>query len=1415
MQKLLFFILIMWAMPILAQDGEWKTIYPLVDCDALPIMYKDNSNGGFTIKINKYSSKSEMIEEVHVDDINDLSELTDQLIEQSEYYCPKDDLKLVNILEPEDTITCGRPTNFFSDDYIEFIRFTADYVNSEGNQCDNIIPFIKFQEEVTELNKQELIKFDKTKSFNYLMLKSLAGLTGNGDSKEMIDQFKACGGKDGSAKFIENMILLEAKKSCVVPAMLSWKDAEIIAKKIANNHQNSNILTLNSKTNDITDRATRAFTEKILHVEINSIMGSTFESNKEIQRISIEKNGKLTEREKKLKTSSNQVIENLSSKKRLDNYDNKKNIADYVSYVFSVDASIEIGKSTIPMFLESTFYNKLPATWSDDKKTKFINDKLIKIADKRYESCMAKRKDFSKYGEILPLPKDHELTKKQKRNGIIKKTKTQKYEDEILKHRLETKDKFCDVEENKSQCDSDNCYGSINLLQMDSSATDTEVVQGCVLQSVTIAINPLLKAIIFDQKNAFKDDFDLSNDLAENFSKTTWDTLMSCANKRVKTKLNIKNNIDIRVDQAPLQKIDTNDYETIMLECSDVAEAEVSRKFVNQVLINNHTVQKAYGDPEIVKEWNKSDQAFKIRISKAKTDDEKKMIKEEWDITDKSFSQQLKDDDNILKLSQDVIHTTYDKCMDKQVKLSKEGYNEINPTHGLKRKNPMLCSTIVEMATSIKVVESSLNDLINEEDLNENIQAQNIVTQLSHCGDNAIGEALDNIGSLTSLTPIDDESDAIDYLDKNPSLFNCVENSISKLSYIIAGKSIDQQLVEQKESVTDLKYFASLKEKTQKVVRECFSNGIQEQKNWSGFSRFNDNDGLDKLKIKCEMEATKYVIPKLVINEAKIEMTPLISDGFLQNKNDIYDIRSLVAVDLRKEYNIPKPKGAELVSYSYGEALQLHIEKGGTEESFIDEISNKLETKTIERVHKNLNTKIRDKSKDVDEKAILTSLPEYFPASCLQTIYSRFIKDAPATDSDPMTLDKLAEYLQTGLSFAYNKSPSYFTDEMKTLKLQCDNMDQFKTEKDFYKSQFYSMIIKGQIYEEFKTEFKKGIMDSLAVQEAELTDPNKVIKIKYMTDMKSRMNVLLDKYLKEGAFNSAIFSDNTVMNFATNNIDGLLTDDPKVKDKLSKLLVSKMFERSGNNSFSDQFAQIQVEGNFGIEGVTEAINEGSKGRTILWGLMSVGQDAGKSAATKYFSQINNIKNVIDWKNIDEGTRKVMASSVYYDGVAENLIKRSKPVDEGDVWGIVSKRDRFVDKSVLGVGYEKYRAKIETMTDDVTNGYKNYENNIETKAKSYAKELLKSYPAGKKKMTEEQLADQIAKDIKSEHMERNVTNMLLNSKNSNGISVENRIKNEIESDASDIFWGNTEEAKKATQKRQFERVTNPWPIGSKL
>jgi len=425
-------------------------------------------------------------------------------------------------------------------------------------------------------------------------------------------------------------------------------------------------------------------------------------------------------------------------------------------------------------------------------------------------------------------------------------------------------------------------------------------------------------------------------------------------------------------------------------------------------------------------------------------------------------------------------------------------------------------------------------------------------------------------------------------------------------------------------------------------------------------------------------------------------------------------------------------------------------------------------------------------------------------------------------DKEPMSMSDLSDYLQKGFSFMEEKDPANFWNEMKELKDECNNINQYKTTAQFNKSKFYDIIVRAQIYEEFKSEFKPGIMKSIADMEKDLKDPHKQIKQKYINQMKSEMNDLLDKNLTAMAFNNTVFNDDKVMNYAKNNLDKLLDSDPKTKEELTTLLLGKMFENKKDGSFADNFTRIQVEGNFGIEGVDQAFNEAKEGTSLLWGAFSVGKSAGAKAALKYFNNPNNLKRVIAWDKIDIKQRNAMTTAMYYDAILESQNDRVIPSKiENDIYSALNPPNAQ-GLAFFNIGKGVFNNKIDKLTDNITNGYKGYDANIKKEAQNYAKDLYYLTPGIKEKYTKSQLEDFIITKIKKNHMDRNLTDRLLSYDyggkdpypETKGTTVSDKIKEDISDLGSDIFWGNTPEQKKASQKRAIEKATNPWPTGPK-
>lgn len=1141
---LLFFLIFSWQSYAHAQT--WETIYPVVHCPQLPIQYQKQQAGHYQLKITVDDK-----EEFHsIQDINNLLSITDRLNEISDKICPTSTL----------TATCDNG-QFFSEDYIEFINFTADYVNQNKDQCANIIPYIKLQDEISQLEQVDLIKFRPSRKIGHVLLKLLT----NTETDQMINQFQACGGKKGSDQFIKNMILLEAKKSCTVPSQLSWDEAEEIASSIAREYKDINLLQINKNQKKLAYDATIAFTNKVLEKEVSKLLGPYI-------------------------PDTQSFIKGLDSYKRLMNRSSQDDLGDYVSYVFSPDVTLEIAEKTIPIFIENSFKQKLPAAWPDEKKEEYMQQVLLKESQDKYQNCMKDRIKSSKYKQSIPKK-------------------------DMLNHRLGIKETFCT--QYPAQCQND-CQGSINILEMSDRARDSEIISACVMQSIATAVNPLIKAIIYYQKEEFKDSFTLTDEMAETFSNQTWDTIVNCTNRSIRSRFNIDEPIDIIKDETPLQKISPIEFEGIILRCADYAEAKVSGEFVTQLLLHEPTIQETFNQGPLVN--NFGSQFHQATIDAAKQ----------------------------------IHDNSYRKCMRKQYQL----FQAAPSTHGIDQKNAMLCTPSIEMNAAFLVIEQKLKEMAAEQEMSNDPETLAVLTKYQSCGNSAIDASISDLGSLTSRTPINNVEDSKYYLDTNPAFLNCVNEAIGSMGYLIAGKEYNLVIEEQKKIVKDIKFLENQKPLVQQTIQSCLMNGINNsgdylaERNithadpsrtgpWSNFMQFNSNGGFEVLQKECELQANQAVIPKLVINEAKLQLQPLVKDGYINNQTQLTSVLRASANDIAKDYNINVPTTVpreEVPEYIFAQALRLHLAQGGTSDSYLNQLTKKIEDKTIQTVHSNLMGQIENKTADPAMRTKLSTFGDYFPVGCLQNIYNRFMKNSTAGDS--MSMDELSSYIQSGLVYTENKDPLSFRTELKVIQNECQNFSQFRAEKDFHKSKFYEIILKGEIYNQFKDEFSSEIMSNIDLMEKNLEAPNLALKKKYITYLRNNMQKLIAEKINPKYFEETVFKGGSVIAFAQNNLDGLLKKDKKIMAQLSESILYNLFSDTKSKSFASDFTKLQIVATIGISGVDDAIDQANrKGTFFKLGSWRFGpNNYAKEAANKFFNDPANVEKSLDWDKISERTR---------------------------------------------------------------------------------------------------------------------------------------------------------------------------------
>lgn len=424
----IFWTQIVWA------ASQWTTIRPLPHCSLLTIEFQ-HTGDKYQVRYRKQATDlTYTVEEKLLENINDLSNLTDELIEAAYSYCPFE----MNIDEIERLCADVNPTSPFDQEYVDFLREFVLLIDKEGNNCDDVIPYMRLQSTVTALKKEELIKFDRSKN----ILKLFTG----SDTDKLIDQVRECGGTtQGTRQFIQNIILIEARNACIFPSYLSFEEATAIAKEVSENYPGMGLLGLNSAKEKITRDTVKAMVKPILNKQIKAIAGDEVDTSN--------------------------IINNLPSVKKLDTISDSR-LQDYTSLVLGPNLPFEVVDSLLPTMIESSFSPMLEDL-SPNERESFLASKLQTPIKNNYDKCIRQYKDRLRLH-------DNNLSDKN-----------------MIRLRKSLRDQFCD--QNPESCSAVGCDAKTNFLTLRDDINDQSLIQSCLYQSINDRIPAIIELNLSQQ----------------------------------------------------------------------------------------------------------------------------------------------------------------------------------------------------------------------------------------------------------------------------------------------------------------------------------------------------------------------------------------------------------------------------------------------------------------------------------------------------------------------------------------------------------------------------------------------------------------------------------------------------------------------------------------------------------------------------------------------------------------------------------------------------------------------------------------------------------------------------------------------------------------------------------------------------
>jgi hypothetical protein len=553
MHKILFtlFFVVAGLLPsgssVAKPKARWHKMYPVKSCKKFHIKYSKHKKRYF-VAVPKLDGTGEYMKPVfHLSDINDLSSLTDIISDKVQLVCPGP------YAEEHDPATCNPVANL-TPEYIHLLTYVTKVINKHGDKCENVTAYIELQDKIEAMPDKQLITMDNSSNIGHLFIKLFKG----DETDELVDHFATCGGSDGSHRFIRNLILMEMRKQCIIPeppGLFDWKEARLLASEVANKYKGISITSLNSKRKKI---------ER--DVLLNIARAATVKSVKSVfPDVDAEKYVDKLDAYQKLKKAKTGYL------------------TDYLSKVYTIDATFEVADQMIPDVIKSNFEEKLPASWSKSKKDEFMRTNLVPKAKESYKKCIDPIKHKARYGE-KGAPKIH------------------------LNYRKWMEKEYCKHWPDECRKTARNCEGGarINVLSGRPDVTNTDVVMGCAYDGILSTLYPLLGAIIRDQKDGFADSFDLTDEMAKDFTDRTWTEMRRCLNyesRQLTDQPLFTGRYD--VNQMAATRIKSDVLTEKLIHCSNEAEKKVSQEFVTQLMINNPTLQESFADGPLTEQYGK------------------------------------------------------------------------------------------------------------------------------------------------------------------------------------------------------------------------------------------------------------------------------------------------------------------------------------------------------------------------------------------------------------------------------------------------------------------------------------------------------------------------------------------------------------------------------------------------------------------------------------------------------------------------------------------------------------------------------------------------------------------------------------------------------------------------------------------
>jgi hypothetical protein len=1232
---MLFIVWILTVFNLYAQNGIWTSISPLNECSEFKVDYTFNHQTS-AYKLRFLLSDNPIVYEdypTEITSLKDIANLNDLFKLKALNQCPE-------IISDINNNQCNGviQKNIFSEDYIFFINLILK-IAAQDNICEELLEYKKLQDEVISLKPDDFLNENKTKKFGQLFLK----LFTDKDTDKLIDTFYACGGKKGSDTFVKNMVLIEARNACIVPSppgYLSWEEAEKMATEMAKPYSNVSLMKMNFLKDQIEADAYMSFTETVVKKQIKDMVPDM--DDQEIHKLMMN-----LESYKSLKSV---IDESNHNKLKINGQKISKSAqkSDYLSYVFSIEAPFEIAELVLPELIKSNFYSKLPANWSENKKQDFLKNNLSDEALKEYEKCITPHK------QKLNISQDY-----------TKETVYDQDTHNLVNERKNIEKNFC--EHNPNSCLLQNCSKSVNFLSQDTKVTDMQKIQSCAYAGIIKTLPPMFDAIIAETAEEMKNEIKFDGNSVKSFSSNIWNEMAKCLNESSFEKK--QNHIfpdetaTNELIYSTLEMYNSSDFENLLFKCSDHAEDEAARGFIQQVLLNTPALKTFYP----VKQGEPTIGLWGAEYSSKQYETVNRVIRE-----------------------------AYEPCIEQQ-------YNIVNDkviNYKLDNKDPTLCTPLIEIKSAEIIIEETILEELKEIKMDKDPIALSHIKTFHSCTLSSFQRAHSAIGSTSDEHKITDTKSANEYLDKDNTFYQCMNTLITNVSGVIAGYEFDKLMNDPKNGLTNVKQYKKERPNIITTTQACISNELNTIGNWPKFVKFLETSSFDNITSKCSLEATKFILPTIIVSETNKTLKELTSKKEeILIPSQINEILKLTAKDLRNKFNVTLPSNLpanEVVEYSIKEAYA-NFEKSqisnpqkfcpydGKEKTSIEEFVCYYEDRTVlhvmEKLHSNLETMANAKSSLVSKEFKATFWKNFTP-QCMQNLY--FPKELAKLPSDPestvSTFDSLVEQIADGFKYINKLNEPARSQAFKDVETICKDSARFKDLKPLKTYKGFDFILKAQIQKQTIASLRESIETTYKNElEQYKNDPDHKIYESFAYIKRSDSLLAITKHLEDPKkFEALVFNDDTIISYLKNNFIEVQTEGSAEGTTLNTMVTDKIFKPRELNTFASDFIEAQIVGGIGIGGFKDAlkstIEAAGDDASILGPHASINAIKKATAKLRSLWTPTYMEKTLDWKSVNESTRKNIIATIY-----DNAILPAAKNLDGDDDKITDRINKHVDE----------------------------------------------------------------------------------------------------------------------------------------